>query len=65
MILQKLQRILRNTHEKDSDNGNPFTLVEDMLCTFEEPKKTDNAIQAQMIIYSKLFKINFTKIDSS
>ena len=36
-----------------------------MLGTFEELKKTDNATQAQMIMYSKLFKIkiNFTKMD--
>lgn len=31
--------------------------------TFVEMKKTDNSTQAQMIMYSKLFKINFTKMD--
>lgn len=32
--------------------------------TFEEmKKKTDNSTQAQMVMYSKLFKINFTKMD--
>lgn len=34
-----------------------------MLGTFEELKKTDKATQAQMIMYSKLFKINFTEMD--
>ena len=31
--------------------------------TFDELKKADNATQAQMVMYSKLFKINFTKMD--
>ena len=35
----------------------------DNLASFEELKTADNATQAQMIMYSKLFKINFTKMD--
>ena len=31
--------------------------------SFEELKTADNATQAQMVMYSKLFKINFTKMD--
>ena len=61
--IAKIAKDLRDTHEKDSDTGDPITPVEDMLGTFEELKKTDNATQAQMIMYSKLFKINFTKMD--
>ena len=61
--IAKIAKDLRNAHEKDSDTGDPITPVEDMLGTFEELKKTDNATQAQMIMYSKLFKINFTKMD--
>lgn len=63
--IAKIAKDLRATHEKDSDTGDPITPVEDMLGTFEELKKTDNATQAQMIMYSKLFKIkiNFTKMD--
>ena len=34
-----------------------------MLGTFEELKKADNSTQAQMVMYSKLFKINFTKMN--
>ena len=34
-----------------------------MLGTFDELRKADNAPQAQMVMYSKLFKINFTKMD--
>lgn len=37
--------------------------VDDILGTFEELKKADNSTQAQMVMYSKLFKINFTKMD--
>ena len=61
--IAKIAKDLRDAHEKDSDTGDPITPVEDMLGTFEELKKTDNATQAQMIMYSKLFKINFTKMD--
>ena len=38
-----------------------FTLL--YVDSFEELKTADNATQAQMIMYSKLFKINFTKMD--
>ena len=61
--IAKIAKDLRDAPEKDSDTGDPITPVEDMLGTFEELKKTDNATQAQMIMYSKLFKINFTKMD--
>lgn len=37
--------------------------MEDMLDTFEELQNTGNATQAQMVMYSKLLKINFTKMD--
>lgn len=39
------------------------TPVDDILDSFEELKTADNATQAQMVMYSKLFKINFTKMD--
>ncbi|MGP1404820.1 MAG: hypothetical protein ACTTKY_11785 [Catonella sp.] len=34
-----------------------------MLDTFEELQNTGNATKAQMIMYSKLLQINFTKMD--
>jgi hypothetical protein len=34
-----------------------------MLGTIDELQNAGNSTQAQMIMYSKLFKINFTKID--
>ena len=59
----KIAKDLRVVHGKDADTGDPITPVEDMLSTFDELKKADNATQAQMVMYSKLFKINFTKMD--
>ena len=59
----KIAKDLREAHGKDADTGDPITPVEDMLSTFDELKKADNATQAQMVMYSKLFKINFTKMD--
>ena len=37
--------------------------MDDMLGTFEELKTAGSSTQAQMVIYSKLLKINFTKIE--
>ena len=34
-----------------------------MLDTFEELKTAGSSTQAQMVMYSKLLKINFTKMD--
>ena len=39
------------------------TWIKIVFDSFEELKTADNATQAQMIMYSKLFKINFTKMD--
>ena len=39
------------------------TPVDDILDSFEELKTADNATQAKIVMYSKLFKINFTKMD--
>ncbi len=54
---------IRDAHSKDADTGDVTTPVDDILDSFEELKTADNATQAQMVIYSKLFKINFTKMD--
>ena len=37
--------------------------VDDILDSFEELKSADNTTQAQMVMYSKLFKINYTKME--
>jgi transcriptional regulator with XRE-family HTH domain len=62
--IAKIAKDLRDAHGKDADTGEQITPVEDMLGTFDELRKADNATQAQMVMYSKLFKINFTKMDS-
>ena len=54
---------IRDAHSKDAETGDMTTPVDDILDSFEELKTADNATQAQMIMYSKLFKINFTKMD--
>ncbi len=50
-------------HGKDAETGDVTTPVDDILDSFEELKTADNVTQAQMVMYSKLFKINFTKMD--
>ena len=61
--IAKIAKDLRDAHGKDADTGDQITPVEDILGTFDELRKADNATQAQMVMYSKLFKINFTKMD--
>ena len=61
--IARIAKDLRDAHSKDAETGDQTTPVDDMLSTFEELKKADNTTQAQMIMYSKLFKINFTKME--
>ena len=44
-----------------AETGETTTPVDDILDSFEELKTADNATQAQMVMYSKLFKFNFYK----
>lgn len=59
----KIAKAIRDVHIKDAETGDATTPVDDILDSFEELKTADNATQAQMVMYSKLFKINFTKMD--
>ena len=59
----KIEKNIRDAHSKDAETGEATTPVDDILNSFEELKTADNATQAQMVMYSKLFKINFTKMD--
>ena len=59
----KIAKDIRDAHSKDAETGEATTPVDDILDSFEELKTADNATQAQMVMYSKLFKINFTKMD--
>ncbi len=59
----KIAKDIRDAHSKDAETGEATTPVDDILDSFEELKTADNATQAQMVMYSKLFKINFAKMD--
>ncbi len=59
----KIAKDLRGAHSKDAETGDTNTPVDDILNSFEELKTADNTMQAQIIMYSKLFKINFAKMD--
>ena len=51
---------LRELHKKDSNTGSYDTVFDD---TCEEVQKADSITQKQMLTYSKLFQMNFTKMD--
>lgn len=55
---------IKEAHKKDSNTGSDTTEVDEIEDAFEQVQKADNATQAQMIMYSKMFKINFSKMDS-
>ncbi len=59
----RIAKDIRDTHSKDAETGEATTPVDDILDSFEELKTANNATQAQMVMYSKLLKINFTKMD--
>lgn len=54
---------IKEAHKKDSNTGSDTTEVDEIEDAFEQVQKADNATQAQMIMYSKMFKINFSKMD--
>ena len=54
---------IKEAHSGDSNTGSDTTEVDEVLDAFEELQKADNTTQAQMVMYSKMFKINFTKMD--
>lgn len=43
--IAKIAKDLRDDHVKDADTGEQITPVEDMLWTFDELRKADNATQ--------------------
>jgi len=59
----RIAKDIRDAHNKGAETGEATTPVDDILDSFEELKTADNATQAQMVMYSKLLKINFTKMD--
>lgn len=61
--LSLIARDIKEAHKNDSSTGEDETPVDEVLDAFEEVQKAGNATQAQMLMYSKMFKINFTKMD--
>ena len=61
--ISAIAKDLRELHKKDSNTGSDTTEVDEIEDAFEQVQKADNATQAQMIMYSKMFKINFSKMD--
>lgn len=54
---------LRELHKKDSNTGSYDTVFDEFMDTCEEVQKADSITQKQMLTYSKLFQMNFTKMD--
>ena len=65
MQFRNINKMIEQTRVRlqNAETGEATTPVDDILDSFEELKTADNATQAQMVMYSKLFKINFTKMD--
>ena len=60
--IAEIAKDIKETHKKDSNTGSDTTEVDEIEDAFEQVQKADNATQAQMIMYSKMFKINFSKM---
>ena len=58
-----IARDIKEAHKKDYNTGSDTTEVDEVVDALEQVQKADNATQAQMIMYSKIFKINFSKMD--
>lgn len=50
-------------HKKDSNTGSNDTVFDEFMDTCEEVQKADSITKKQMLTYSKLFQMNFTKMD--
>ncbi len=61
--ISAIARDLRKLHKKDSNTENDDTIFDEFIDTCEEVQKADSVTQKQMLTYSKLFQINFTKME--
>ena len=50
-------------HKKDSNTGSNDTVFDEFMDTCEEVQKADSITKKRMLTYSKLFQMNFTKMD--
>ena len=61
--ISAIAKDLRELHKKDSNTGSNDTVFDEFMDTCEEVQKADSITQKQMLTYSKLFQMNFTKMD--
>lgn len=61
--ISAIAKDLRELHKKDSNTGSYDTIFDEFMDTYEEVQKADSITQKQMLTYSKLFQMNFTKMD--
>lgn len=61
--ISAIAKNLRELHKKDSNTGSDDTVFDEFMDTCEEVQKADSITQKQMLTYSKLFQMNFTKMD--
>ncbi len=61
--ISKIARDIRTAHENDSDTGDQKTPIDDVIETMNDVKDYDNTTKAQWAIYSKMFQINFNKME--
>ncbi len=61
--ISAIAKNLRELHKKDSNTGSNDTVFDEFMDTCEEVQKADSITQKQMLTYSKLFQMNFTKMD--
>ena len=61
--ISAIAKNLRELHKKDSNTGSDNTVFDEFMDTCEEVQKADSITQKQMLTYSKLFQMNFTKMD--
>ncbi len=54
-----IAKYIKEAHKKDSNTGSDTTEVDEIVDALEQVQKANNATQAQMIMYSKMFKNKF------
>ena len=61
--ISKIAKDIRDAHSEDSDTGDQKTPIDEVIETMNDVKDCDNTTKAQWAIYSKMFQINFTKME--
>lgn len=62
--IAEIAKDIKEAHKKDSSTGSDTTEVDEIEDAFEQVQKAYNATKAQIIMYSKMFKIIFSKMNS-